>query len=72
MMAEHIGCILAPEGWMEMKTRTEQALEADLALACTSNNPCLVCGHYRPEMEKAKCDLMGWTCAWEWRGIQNE
>ena len=46
------------------------ALEKDLTLACTSNNPCLVCGHYKPNL-KEKCELLGWHCEWVWRGEQS-
>lgn len=52
-------------------TDREVALEADLSLACTSNNPCLVCGHFRPERDGLqKCELNEWICNWEWRGEQ--
>lgn len=53
-------------------TEREKALEADLALVCNTLNPCLVCGHYRPEREDyEKCELKEWTCSWIWRG-ENE
>lgn len=48
------------------------ALETDLTLACTSGNPCLVCGHYRPDMQgMQKCELNEWVCKWTWRGAQD-
>lgn len=54
-------------------TEREQALFCDLHITCTENNPCLVCGHYKPERQgMEKCELNGWKCAWEWRGMQNE
>lgn len=47
--------------------------EEDLNLVCRTINPCLVCGHYKPERQgMEKCELNGWKCAWEWRGMQNE
>lgn len=50
-------------------TEREKALEADLALVCNIPNPCLVCGHYRPDREDyEKCELKEWTCNWVWRG----
>lgn len=43
--------------------------EEDLSLVCRTINPCLVCGHYRPEREDyEKCELKEWTCNWIWRG----
>ena len=54
-------------------TDREKDLEADLAIACKSNNPCLVCGHYRPDQNGyQKCELNEWVCKWEWRGAQYE
>ena len=54
-------------------TEREKALEEDLTLVCTEINPCLVCGHYKPECQgMEKCELNGWKCAWEWRGVQHE
>ena len=49
--------------------RERERMKADLAVACTQNNPCLVCSHYRPEREGLeKCELNNWVCKWEWRG----
>ena len=54
-----------------MKRERDAAVE-DLTLACTSGNPCLVCGHYRPDMQgMQKCELNEWVCKWTWRGAQD-
>ena len=53
-------------------TEKEQALFCDLHIACTENNPCLVCGHFRPDQNGLqKCELNEWVCKWEWRGNLN-
>lgn len=45
------------------------ALLADLKFVCAKNNPCLVCGHFRPKREDyEKCELKEWVCEWVWRG----
>ena len=66
------GCRKTPEEFFEMVKNTlaqRDALLADLKLVCTKNNPCLVCGHFRPEREDyEKCELKEWVCEWEWRG----
>lgn len=56
-----------------MMTEREKALEADLTLACVENNPCLVCGHFRPDQNGfQKCELNEWVCKWEWRGKNDD
>ena len=48
------------------------ALKADMQAACEGNNPCMVCGHFKPERYgHEKCELNGWHCSWEWKGVQN-
>lgn len=47
------------------------ALLADLTIACGDvPNPCAVCGHYRTDWPNPNCELIGLTCAWCWRGLQ--
>ena len=49
------------------------ALLTDLKLACGGKfvDVCCICDHYTPENPGEKCELLGWACSWEWRGVTN-
>ena len=60
---------LVSYGTLKALIDTIKSIEEDLTIVCRIPNPCLVCGHYRPErVDYEKCELKEWTCEWVWRG----